>query len=162
MAKDDLKRHFYGTQAALCVEATVYQDEHKRGQPTVNFEFAEMEKGAKGRTSRKILWENKLIFQLAPSELTAVSAVCLGYLPAFKCGRPGKGFSVERQPNKIYVNASAGKGVFPQLAISMGDTFQLSCLLLHQLKAQTPWLDENCILASVRGAAGLYKPEPKN
>lgn len=162
MAKDDLKHHFFATQAALCVEATTYQDHHKSGGTTVNFEFAALGKGANARTERKFDWDNKLIFQLAPSELTAVSAVCLGYLPDFKCSRPGKGFEIKRQPNRMYINASAGKGVFHQLPISIGDTFQLSCLLLHQLKAQTPWIDENCLLASIRGAAGLYKAESKS
>jgi len=57
-------------------------------------------------------------------------------------------------PNR---NVFRESGAIHSLPIPIGQTFRLGCLLLAQLKQQTQLEDAELIIASLRGAASLYR-----
>lgn len=87
-----------------------------------------------------------------------MAAVCLGYLPKARFKRSGKGIFIERQTNKLFIFATQGSGNAFALPIPIGQTFQVSSLVLSQLQKQTEYSDSNLLIAALRGAAALYKP----
>lgn len=138
----------FGSRAALCAEALMSASEDA-AIPTINLEVAP-------RIGDKVAWDQKLVIQLSDTELPMLCGVFLGFLPAIHLKRPGKGVEVTRQPNRIFVKATAGTGVNYLLPVTIGDTFRLSALCLQQLKHQAGIADESAIVAALRGACALY------
>ena len=148
----------FSTNAALQVQASVIE---KTGKATVNVELAPKSSSGSGYD-----WvNNKISFQLSTSELPLLCAVFLGFLPDFACARPEKGFSVERQDNKLYFRATGltkGSREKPQLVhlpVNIADAFQVCALCLAQLQVQSGLVDGSLAIQALRGAAGLYKPD---
>ncbi len=141
----------FGSKAALCAEAT-FMAPDVGALPTVNLEVAP-------RQAQTVAWERKIVVQLSASELPLACAVLAGYLPNLHVKRPGKGIELERQPNRLFVRASAGPGNLYLLPVTIGDTFRLSALLLGQLMKQAGMTDASLALAALRGAAALYAPQ---
>ena len=118
----------FGSKAALCAEA-VFTSKDNGGFPTINLEVAP-------RQGSEVAWNKKIVVQLSNTELPIVCSILRGYIPSTHLKRPGKGIEIERQPNKIFIRASAGEGNLFMLPITIGDTFRLSALLLKQLQKQ--------------------------
>lgn len=110
------------------------------------------------RQGENVIWARKITIQLSDTELPIMAAVCLGYLPKAHFKRSGKGIVIDRQPNKLYVSATQGSGNAFALPIPIGQTFQVSSLILSQLLKQTALTDSNLLVTALRGAAALYKP----
>ena len=148
---DQAKVRCYGSAGALTVEATQL---HKNGQvcgDTVNLDVAP-------KDSNGVQWDRKITLQLSDSELPILASVCLGFLPKAQFKRPDKGIVIERQVNKIYFNATQGAGNNFALPVSIGQTFQITALVLTQLQKQTGLSDGNLLIAALRGSASLYQP----
>lgn len=141
----------FGSVAALCAEGLLSAGDQD-AVPTINLEVAP-------RVRESVSWEKKIVLQLSDTELPTLCCVLLGFLPAIHLKRPGKGIEVIRQPNKLFVKATAGAGVNYLLPITIGDTFRLSALCLSQLKLQSGIQDEGAIVAALRGAAALYQAD---
>ena len=148
---DQPKVRCYGYQAALTVEGTRLTSQHNpHGIATVNLDIAPNQ-------GSQVDWSHKITLQLSDTELPVLAAVCLGYLPSAQFKRPTKGIYIERQDNKLFVSASQGAGNQFALPIPIGQTFQIGCLLLAQLKQQVALEDSDLLIAALRGAAALYK-----
>ncbi|PVZ64522.1 hypothetical protein [Pelagibaculum spongiae] len=139
----------FGSKAALCAEATRLP---KIDLPTINLEVAP-------RYGEKVEWRQKIVIQLSDSELPIACAVLMGYLPNAHFKRPGKGIDIERQENRLLIRASAGTGNLFMLPVTIGDSFRLCTIMLRQLVKQTGLGDETLVLAALRGAAALNKPQ---
>lgn len=139
----------YAGRSAITVEATSIKREDERYCATLNLDVAP-------RLGESIQWQKKITVQLAESELPLFAAVCLGYLPRADFKRPTKGISIERQPNKLFVSATQGKGAAYALPIPIAETFQMGSLALTQLKKQGHVEEPELLLAALRGAAALF------
>ncbi len=142
------KARCYGARAALTVEAAPLM---QRGAPigwTVNLDVAP-------RNGDSIEWCRKITLQLSETELPILAAVCLGYLPFADFKRPQKGIHIERQPGKLFLSATQGRGTGYSLPIPTGQTFLIGTLVLKQLSKHTKLNDGSLLLASLRGAAAL-------
>ena len=137
----------FGSSAALTAEATMLM---KAGVnvPTINLEVAP-------RYGKDVSWDQKIVVQLSDQELPLLCAVFMGYMPSLHLKRPGKGIEISRQPNKMYIKASAGQGKLFALPAPVGDSFRLCALFLKQLKYQSGIEDETLLLAALRGSASL-------
>jgi hypothetical protein len=146
---DQPKVRCFGGSAALTVEAT-WLTRDAGSVATINLDVAP-------RQMDSVDWSRKITLQLSENELPLFAAVCLGYLPKCQFKRPGKGILIERQNSKLFLSASAeGDGNRFSLPIPIGQTFQIGCLALSQLKKQVQLDDADLIIASLRGAAALY------
>ncbi|WP_444928328.1 hypothetical protein ACJJI4_23745 (plasmid) [Microbulbifer sp. TRSA002] len=141
----------FGSSAALTVEATPLLVRGVAQGHTVNLDVAP-------RQGPDVIWARKITIQLSDTELPIMAAICLGYLPKAHFKRSGKGIVIDRQPNKLYVSATQGSGNAFALPIPIGQTFQVSSLILSQLLKQTALTDSNLLVTALRGAAALYKP----
>lgn len=148
---DQPKVRCFGSNAALTVEATPLLVKGVPHGHTVNLDVAP-------RQGENVIWARKITVQLSDTELPIMAAVCLGYLPKAHFKRSGKGIFIERQPNKLFVSATQGSGNAFALPIPIGQTFQVSSLVLSQLQKQADYSDGNLLLAALKGAAALYKP----
>lgn len=143
------KARCFGAGAALTVEATPLMH---RGEPvgwTVNLDIAP-------RNRDSIEWQRKLTLQLSENELPIMAAVCLGLLPSATFKRPQKGIRIERQPGRLFISATQGRGNAYSLPIPIGQVFHIGALVLKQLSEHTKLTDGSLLLASLRGAAALY------
>ena len=148
---DQAKVRCFGSKGALTVEATQL---HKKGQvccDTINLDVAP-------KDSDGVKWDRKITLQLSESELPILASVCLGYLPKAQFKRPDKGIVIERQVNKLYVSATQGAGNNFSLPVPIGQTFQITALVLAQLQKQTELSDGNLLIAALRGSSSLYQP----
>lgn len=152
---DQAKVRCFGSHAALTVEATNLLRKGELTGHTVNLDVAP-------RQGEKVDWTQKITVQLGESELPLLACVCLGYLPRTELKRPGKGILIERQANRIFVSATAGRGKIFALPLPIGQVFQVSALVLAQLQRHTGLNDGAMIIASLRGAASLFKNELQN
>tara|TARA_R110001583_G_scaffold88182_4_gene229033 strand:- start:1163 stop:1636 length:474 start_codon:yes stop_codon:yes gene_type:complete len=143
------KAKCFGQNAALTVEATPLLVNGAAGGCTVNLELAK-------RAGSGFDWNSKIQIQLSEDELSAFASVLLGYLPKFHFKRPGKGIEVERQSERIYVKGTAGAGTIYALPLPPGRVFAVSTLVIGQLQLHFECTDTQVILASLRGAAGLF------
>ena len=143
----------FGSSAALTVEATALLVDGEAAGTTVNLEVAP-------RNGDKVDWGKKIVTQLSEDELPIFTAICLGYLPCGKFSRSTKGIFVERQQNKLFFNATQGKGKHYVLPVPIGQTFNIACLALKQLKKHTGIDDGELLIAALRGSAALYSPKP--
>ena len=152
---------FYGKDFGFQAEETfVKSSQHDSGSPipTLNFDiFPLISDSNNPSQGKKGDWDKKMIFQLSKKELPILCSVLLGYLPKIEIKRPDKGIEIVRQPGNLFVRASGGKGRLYVLPIDMSDTFQLSSFALSRLQEQVGGMDDALLLASLRGAAGLYK-----
>lgn len=146
---DQEKTRCFGSRAALTVEATPLI---QRGEPvgwTVNLDVAP-------RNQDSIQWQRKITIQLSDNELPILAAVCLGYLPFAEFKRPQKGIRIERQPGKLFLSATQGRGTAYSLPIPIGQTFRITALVLKQISRHTHLTNGHLLLASLRGASALY------
>jgi len=149
---DQAKLRCFGSTGALTIEATYL---HKKGRicgDTVNIDVAP-------KDNCGVNWDNKITLQLSDSELPVLASVCLGYLPKAQFKRPTKGIIIERQTGKLYVCATQGSGKNFSLPVPIGQTFQITALVLAQLQKQSHLDDGQLLIAALRGAASLYKKE---
>ena len=148
------KARCFGAKAALTVEATTLM---LRGAPvgwTVNLDVAP-------RNGDSIDWHRKITLQLSETELPILAAVCLGYLPFADFKRPQSGLHIERQPGKLFLSATQGRGTAYSLPIPIGHTFLIGSLALKQLSKHTKLDDGSLLLASLRGASALHSVKAK-
>jgi|GEM_PF-715539 len=146
----------YGYSASLVAEAT-WLKESNPPVATVNLEMAPTLKDGNNKpfSGKKADWDKKLVFQLSQNELPLACAVMMGYLPSLHIKRAGKGIEIHRQPNKLFVRASAGAGKLYNMEVVIGDAFLLCALMLEQLALQSGIEDQTLLLAALRGAASL-------
>ena len=147
---DQAKVRCFGSTGALTVEATLLHKKGKACGDTVNLDIAPKNKDG-------VQWDRKITLQLSDTELPILAAVCLGYLPKAQFKRPDKGIVVERQVNKLYFSATQGAGNNFALPVPIGQTFQITTLLLTQLQKQTQLEDGALLVAAIRGSSSLYK-----
>lgn len=141
----------FGSNAALTVEATPLLTKGEPTGHTVNLDVAP-------RLGENVEWSRKITVQLSDTELPIMAGVCLGFLPKAHFKRSGKGIIIERQAGKLFISATQGSGSAFALPLPIGQTFQVSSLVLAQLQKQTELSDGNLLIAALRGAAALYKP----
>lgn len=126
-ADERLSFHVYGGKAALCFNA----DMTKAGIHTVALD------GALATAPRKYDWENKIRIQMTRQELPAVLAVLLGYSPSCRFSNHGadktKGFSIERQPGKFFVNVMQKDRPLVAVPMTDQDAFYVTGLFMRQL-----------------------------
>ena len=144
----------FGSNAALTVEGTLLLSKGEHVGHTVNLDVAP-------RRGENVDWNRKITIQLSDTELPILASVCLGFLPKAHFKRADKGIIVERQPSKLYIAATQGSGNAFALPIPIGQTFQVSSLLLAQLQKHMELTDGNLLIAALRGAAALYKPKER-
>lgn len=140
----------YGNSAAFSAEMS----EHDTEGDTINIDVAPS-------IERTPNWGAKLTLQLSHRELTLLAAVCLGYLPGCQLKRESKGVEIRRQPNRIFVRATAGAGVCHTLPLGMPETAKLGMLATHQLMRHPLANDSNQMINVIRGAAALHQSETK-
>ena len=148
---EQAKVRCYGSSSALTIEATKLHKNKVECGDTVNLDVAP-------KDGNGVQWDRKITVQLSENELPILAAVCLGYLPKAQFKRPDKGIVVERQVNKLYVSATQGAGNNFSLPVPIGQSFQISALVLTQLQKQTELNDGHLLIAALRGSASLYQP----
>ena len=148
---EQAKWRSYGSNAALCVEATQLLEKGEPAGWTVNLDVAPIE-------NRQTAWNQKVTIQASRTELPVLAAVLLGYLPKCKFQRGGKGIYLERQPGKLFVRGSANAKNYA-LPLTIGDTFHLAALVLQQLQKHLGGIETDMMLAALRGSAALYDPK---
>lgn len=120
--------HVYGGKAALCFSA----DETKHGVPTVQIDAAPL------IGERTYNWSEKVTIQLTVGEMPHVAAVIFGVLPGCDYGNHGpdhkKGFKMENQPGKVFVQLRA-PGVSHAVPITAVDIWKVGNLFARQLRA---------------------------
>ncbi|MCG8614306.1 MAG: hypothetical protein MI864_27655 [Pseudomonadales bacterium] len=149
---DRPKVRCFGSNAALTVEATPLLTKGIASGHTVNLDVAP-------RHGENVDWKRKITIQLSDTELPIFASVCLGFLPNAHFKRSDKGIIIKRQPNKLFVSATQGSGCVFALPLPIGQTFQVSSLVLYQLQKQTELTDGNLLISALRGAAALYQFE---
>lgn len=97
------------------------------------------------------------MLQLNPNELTLLAGVFLGYPSNAHFQRPGKGIKIERQPSKVYLSASAGKGRICGLPMNIGDSQQAADLVIHQQVLSSHTKPVESVLVGIGGARGLLR-----
>lgn len=135
----------FGKKAALTIEA----DTTRREQiPTIAIDAAQ----AQGE--RNYDWSNKIRLQLTSRELPVFAAVLLGVRTKFEAKNHGegsnKGMTIERQESGFFVRVFQGDEGVRALPMGAEDAFHVGSLVLRQLKAANPGLDDTALLALIR------------
>lgn len=144
-----VKLHLYGGNSALTMEAS-----QKKMQDGV---FHTLNLDVAPKPGDRVDWDNKISLQLSPNELTLLAGVFLGYAPNAHFQRPGKGIKIERQPSKVYLSASAGKGRIYGLPLNIGDSQRAADLVVYQLVQSSYTKSVESVLAGIRGSCGLLR-----
>ncbi len=141
-----ITHHVYGKSAALSFEESFTRG----GVPTVCIDAAT----ASG--PRAYDWSAKIRVQLTSSELPAVAAVFLGFIPRCEFTNHGehsdKGFSIERQENGFFARVFAKGEKVRAVPITPNDAFYVCSLVIRQIIEGQPWLTADAVAAMVRGA----------
>jgi len=142
--EERMSTHVYArNKAALCFEADVTQN----GFKTVALD------GAKAM-GQNFDWGNKTRIQLTKGEMPAVLAVLAGYSQfcEFKNHGPAnnKGFSMERQGEKVYVKVFEKSKPMIGVPIHPQDLFYVYSLVMKRVLDENPWLDAMAVLQMVR------------
>jgi hypothetical protein len=141
----------YGSNAALCFNATDYQ-----GKPGVMID------AAASVGPRSYDWRNAAHIWLRPVELASVFAVFRRATPQAEFNNHGprkdKAFSLQAQNGHFFARVTAGRD-FPVCAVKVvpTDAHAVSVLVLEQLLLAHPNLPPSAVMAlalSVNGAAG--------
>jgi len=143
--------HVYGTKGALCWE----EDETRGGEPTVSLDAA-LASGPK-----QFDWQSKVRIQLTREELPVIAAVLLGVQPGAEFKNHGagndKGFSVRAQPGGFFVRVWEGDKGLRAVPMGAPDAYYVATLFLRQLRAASPWMDAQGIIATLRA---MFKTAP--
>ncbi|WP_419595137.1 hypothetical protein [Thiolapillus sp.] len=125
--EDRMSFHVYGGKSALCFNADIT----KGGVHTVALD------GAMAVATRKYDWENKIRVQMTRQELPAVLAVLLGYSASCRFSNHGadktKGFTIERQPGKFFVNVMQKDRPLVAVPMTDQDAIYVTGLFMRQL-----------------------------
>ncbi|QCT95497.1 hypothetical protein FEV13_00700 (plasmid) [Stutzerimonas degradans] len=138
------KFHVYGGKAALCFEV----DTTRGGVPTIALD------AASSSAPRAYNWSQKIRIQLTRAELPVVAAVLLGARESCEFSAHGadktKGFSMERQGNRIFTKVYEKNRGARAVPIEAADAFYVATLFLLQIRKISPWLDASSTIALVR------------
>jgi len=138
----------FGKKAGLTWEA----DETRQQVATVAVD------AALAAGERNYDWANKIRLQLTSKELPMLTAVFLGIRNKFEAQSHGensnKGMSVERQDKGLFVKVYQGQEGVRPVPVSAEDAFLVGCLLMRQLKAAHPGLDDTSLCALMRHTLG--------
>jgi len=151
VSSNNPKLHLYGQNAAVTIEGSSKQTQDG-AYYTVNLDVAP-------KPDDRVDWSRKISLQLSPQELVLMCGILLGYAPKAHFQRPGKGIHLERQPDKVFISASAGQGNRFALPLNIGDTQRAADLLIHQLVRGSFTGSVESVLAGVRGACALLKSQ---
>lgn len=147
--------HVYArNNAALCFDADVA----KSGFKTIAID------GAKAKGNH-FDWPNKIRLQLTKGEVPEVLAVLLGHsmFCEFKNHGPSnnKGFSMERQGEKVYVKMFEKGKPLIGVPVHPQDLFYVFSLIMKRVLDENPWLDATSVLGMIRNTQPK-KPVPVN
>jgi hypothetical protein len=142
--EERMSTHVYArNNAALCFQADV----SKNGFKTIAVD------GAKAAGSN-FDWQNKIRIQLTKAEIPAVLAVLAGYSQYCEFKNHGqasnKGFSMERQGEKVYMKIFEKSKPMIGVPIHPQDLFYVYSLVLKRMIDESPWLDGQTALQLVR------------
>ncbi len=141
-----LTYHVYGKNAALSFEESLT----RANIPTVCIDAA-LNNGNGGYN-----WNRKIRIQLTSSELPAVAAVFLGFLPRCEFTNHGeqsdKGFSIERQEHGFFTRVFAKGEKVRAVPVTPHDAFYVCSLVIRQIVKGQPWLTADAVTAMLRGA----------
>ena len=135
----------FAKSAACVVEA-----HEASGYPTVNFEIAK-------KSGQAFSWDEKIVFQLNPGELSDLAALFLGLKESIHIKRPDKGLELIRQQGSLFLKASAGQGKLYVMPIPPSHVFQINALMLNQLQRATKMTDQQALIQTLRGAYALER-----
>lgn len=150
--KQQPKFKYFSANAGLTAEGTIRPSKSDLPTPTLSLELAPGQE-------RAIDWTKKIDVQLSNAELAILCATLLGYLPKCEFKRARKGVAIERQANRVYMRASASDRSLVNIGLDIGNTTQLSALALSRFSLQQPQTAPELLLASIKGAAALYRSE---
>ena len=133
----------FGTKAVLTVEPVMNADQ---SCATINLEMAPVR--------GKPIHAEKFIIQPTASELSLLSCVLLGLIPAFQLKRDGKWMSFERQRDNGCLFVKGGLHQVLALPVSAGDCFLLTDTVLSRLSenSKAPQMIE----LNLKSVAKLY------
>jgi hypothetical protein len=131
--------HLYAGKAAFCFTKNKTQT---GVYPTITIDSARALPGAE----RQYDWKHKIIFQLTVSELPLVYGVFMGYLPELRLAGHGKAnnksLSIKAQDGGYFMSMQmSGDGTIA-IPAPAKDTFRITLMLMEQMKANFPTLDE--------------------
>lgn len=149
--RERIYKHVYGGSAALCFSV----DETRSGYPTVCIDAAD------NIAPREYNWTKKISIQLTKQELPVVAAVFLGLISKAEYSSHGpakdKGFSIEDQGDKIFVQVRAKDQKVKSVPITPEDAFYVAQLFIRQLRLAAPWMNGMDILSCLRMALASRK-----
>jgi len=153
---DRMSVHVYArNNAALCFEADVARS----GFQTIALD------GAKA-AGTNFDWKNKTRIQLTKGEVPEVLAVLSGHsrFCEFKNHGPSnnKGFSMERQGEKVYVTIFEKGKPLIGVPIHPNDMFYVYSLFMKRVSDENPWLDPLSILSMVKTTQAVREAPPQN
>ena len=145
--------HVYGSKAAMYLAL----DETRAGIHTLRLE------GAMARGVRDYDWQNKISIQLTQQELPHVAAVLFGWVQGCEYKNHGpaknKGFKLTLQEKRnetgLFVNISEANKPLCAIPVSAVDLFYLRNLAMEQIAKQSPTLDSQSLLSSLKTYAGM-------
>lgn len=142
-----LERHrlpIYGGKAALCVET----DRTRRDEPTLRVE------AALAVAARRFDWKNKIVIQPTRAELPLFAATVPELIPHCTCKNHGpennKGLEIRHQGDKLFVRVFQKDRAPRAVPVDAADGFHLAALCLRQLRAGTPWLTDQGVIAALK------------
>ena len=134
----------YGNESAITVEADDTRGRgRERGWPTVRFEFASVLNRNPDGNGKTYDWDNKVVFQLGPTELHTAYAVFRGLITkaAFQYHGQARDKSLEllNQPERhgVYVKLLAEKRAF-HVPVSAASVTAINHLLVEQIARWSP------------------------
>lgn len=137
--EDRFSYHVYGGKAALCFES----DLTRNSAHTVALDAANT------TGPRTYDWGKKVRIQLTRSELPVVAAVFVGARPRCEFKNHGqennKGFSMERQGEKVFVKVFSANEPLKAVPIEAADVFYVATMLIRQIRKNAPWMDATAI-----------------
>jgi hypothetical protein len=139
--------HFFGKDTALCFN----DSRSKSGNiPTINIDAAKVAPGG----NRNFDWKNAVHFQFTRNELIGVLSVLTHMRNKVEYKSHGqkndKGFSIEKQEGKFYLNLFSKEGGARGVPITLEDAVQLALMLIDRLGESFPSYEKPEFLTVMR------------
>lgn len=139
--------HFFGKDTALCFN----DSRSKSGNiPTINIDAAKLLPGG----NRNFDWKNAVHFQFTRNELIGVLSVLTHMRNKVEYKSHGqkndKGFSIEKQEGKFYLNLFSKEGGARGVPISLEDAVQLAVMVIDRLGENFPAYEKPEFLTVMR------------
>jgi len=157
-----ITKHVYGKSAALCFTEDETQVSNARPIPTPTVRLD----AAMAVRDREYDWSEKISVQLTKTELPMVTAVFLGLIPSFEGKNHGpqktKGFSVNHQGQNLYIEVFNKDQKKRAVRVGPEDAFYVSQILIRQLRAGAPWLNNHDIMTLLHAVIAKMKQSEQN